>query len=66
MKTPSISIPLIEAKIDEAWDTFFMVQSTPHDNHECFLEKKQMLKQVEMKIQSLNFDLNILKHARGL
>ncbi len=64
MKTPSSIIPLIESRIDDAWDEWHRVQLTPHENNEGYIEKKQTLKQIDLKIQSLNFDLNILKSAR--
>lgn len=63
-KTPSLIIPYIESRIDDAWSEWHRVQLVPHDNNEGYNEKKQTLKQIDLKIQSLNFDLNILLSAR--
>jgi hypothetical protein len=53
MKTPSLIIPYIESKVDELWDEWHRVQLVPHDNNEGYIEKKQTLKQIDLKIQSL-------------
>jgi len=66
MKTPSSIIPIIESRIDDAWYEWNRVQLTPHENNEGYIEKKQTLRTIDLKIQSLNFDLNILKSARGI
>lgn len=61
----STIIPLIQERLDEAHAEFFRVQAVPHDDYFDLQEKKKMLKDIQERMISLNFDLRILQTARS-